>query len=78
MPHASANPEKTRGKSKSKTATHRHDIGDAIDREEMISVAAYFHFEHRGFGGGDALSDWLAAEAEIDAMLNNRKDIKVH
>lgn len=76
MPHTSANPEKTRAKSKS--AASQHDIGDGIDREEMISVAAYYRAEHRGFGGGDALADWLAAEAEIDAMLNNRKDIKVH
>jgi hypothetical protein len=78
MPHTSANPGKTRAKSKSKSAAHQHDIGNGIDREEMISVAAYFHAEHRGFGGGDALADWLAAEAEIDEILNNRKDIKVH
>ncbi|MGA9667141.1 MAG: DUF2934 domain-containing protein [Gallionella sp.] len=76
MPHASANPGKTSVKSKS--AAHRHDIGDAMDREEMISVAAYFRAEHRGFAGGDPLDDWLAAEAEIDAMLNDDKGIKAH
>jgi hypothetical protein len=82
MPHTSANPEKasakSRAKSRSKSATHQHDIGDEMDREEMISVAAYYRAEHRGFGGGDPLADWLAAEAEIDAMLNNRKDVKIH
>jgi len=75
MPHKSANPGKTGAKSKS--ATPRKDIVDGMDREGMISVAAYFRAEHHGFGG-DALADWLAAEAEIDAMLNSRKGIKVH
>jgi hypothetical protein len=75
MPHTSANPRKA--STKSKSATPRNEIGNGMDREGMISVAAYFHAEHHGFGG-DAMADWLAAEAEIDAMLNNRKDIKVH
>lgn len=75
MPHTSANPKGT--STKSKPAAHQQDTGDGLDREGMISVAAYFHAEHHGFGG-DSVADWLAAEAEIDAMLNNRKDIKVH
>jgi hypothetical protein len=41
----------------------------------MIAVAAYFHAEHRGFGGGDPVDDWLTAEKEIDSVLNN---IKAH
>jgi len=76
MTRTSANPTKTIAKSQS--AAPDNDIGDKTDREEMISVAAYFRAEHRGFGEGDPLADWLAAEAEIDAMLNNREDIKVH
>ena len=76
MPHKSANSGKASAKSKS--ATTWNDIGDGLDREGMISVAAYFHAEHRGFGGGDALADWLAAEAEIDAMLNSSKGVKTH
>jgi len=75
MPHKSEKPGKASAKSKSATA--RNDIGDGLDREGMISVAAYFHAEHHGFGG-DALADWLAAEAEIDAMLNRSKGIKAH
>jgi len=58
-------------------ATLKNEIGDGLDREEMISVAAYYHAEHRGFVDDDSLSDWLAAEAEIDAMHKNRKDIKI-
>ena len=46
MPHKSAN---TKGTSaKSKPAAHQQDTGDGLDREGMISVAAYFHAEHRG------------------------------
>jgi hypothetical protein len=75
MPHRSANTKKA--SAKSKPSARRQDTGDGLDREGMIEVAAYFHAEHHGFGG-DALADWLAAEAEIDAMLNNRKDTKVH
>jgi len=76
MPHTSSNPSKTIAKSK--YAANENSIRDGIDREELISVAAYFRAEHRGFEGGDPMEDWLAAEAEIDAMLNNSKDIKVH
>jgi hypothetical protein len=75
MSHTSANPGKANPQSKS--ATRQRDILDAKGREEMISVAAYFRAEHRGFGGGDALNDWLAAEAEIDAM-DSRIAIKAH
>jgi len=74
---AVAKPQST-GSKTSKPATSGESGGDWIDREEMISVAAYFRAEHRGFEGGDPMEDWLAAEAEIDAMLNDRKDIKVH
>ena len=35
----------------------------------MISEAAYFRAEQRGFLVGDDLADWLAAEAEVDALL---------
>ncbi len=69
MPHTSANPSKTIAKSQSPIP--KNDIGDGIGREEMISVAAYYRAEHHGFADGDSLADWLAAEAEIDAMLKN-------
>ncbi len=38
-------------------------------RREMIAVAAYYRAEHRGFRGGDALGDWLGAEAEVEHLL---------
>lgn len=45
-------------------------LGKALpDRERMIAEAAYFRAERRGFSGGDPLTDWLEAEAEITARL---------
>ena len=38
-------------------------------RYRMICDAAYFRAERRGFVGGNALQDWLDAEAEIDGLL---------
>ena len=43
---------------------------DPTMRTEMVSRAAYFRAERRGFTGGSALQDWLEAEAEIDRLLS--------
>ena len=43
---------------------------DPATRIEMVSRAAYFRAERRGFTGGSALQDWLDAEAEIDQLLS--------
>ncbi len=40
-------------------------------RRRMIAEAAYYRAERHGFGG-DPVSDWLEAEAEIDRMLAGR------
>lgn len=37
----------------------------AEDRREMISTAAYFRAEKRGFEPGHELEDWYAAENDI-------------
>lgn len=42
---------------------------DPVTRNEMVSRAAYFRAERRGFAEGSALQDWLEAEAEIDAKF---------
>jgi len=31
----------------------------------------FIHAEEQGFNGGDPVSDWLAAEAEINAAFSN-------
>ena len=41
----------------------------ADERTRLISEAAYFRAEQRGFRGGDPERDWLEAEAEVDALL---------
>ena len=57
-----------------KAAEHQHQQ----QHQDQVAVAAYFHAEHRGFNGGDAVTDWLAAEAEIDAALNKGEGASVH
>lgn len=41
--------------------------GDA--RRAMVAQAAYLRAERRGFTPGGEVEDWLAAEAEVDALL---------
>jgi len=38
-------------------------------RHQMIEIAAYYCAERREFRDGDALADWLEAEAEVDHIL---------
>lgn len=42
------------------------------DRFRMIAEAAYLKAEQRGFQGGNEMSDWLQAEAEVDARFASR------
>ena len=42
---------------------------DPERRMALIAEAAYFRAERRGFAPGGERSDWLAAEAEVDAKL---------
>jgi len=39
------------------------------ERRRMIELRAYFRAQERGFAPGNAEQDWIAAEAEIDAIL---------
>ncbi len=41
-------------------------------RHGMIEQSAYLRAEQRGFAPGFELEDWLAAEAEVDAVLRER------
>lgn len=43
-------------------------------RRAMIEQAAYLRAERRGFAPGGEVEDWLAAEAEVDALLRARHD----
>jgi len=42
---------------------------DPQQRAALIARAAYFRAMHRGFSPGHEMTDWLAAEAEVDAEL---------
>jgi len=62
-------PKATRGKrTTAKTSAPRSDISEEM-RRSMIAEAAFVRAERRGFTGGDEVEDWLAAEAEVDALL---------
>ena len=39
-------------------------------RRVMVAEAAYYRAEKRGFAPGQETADWLAAEAEIAALLD--------
>jgi hypothetical protein len=39
-------------------------------RRGMIAEGAYLRAERRSFTGGNEREDWLAAEAEVDALLS--------
>jgi hypothetical protein len=41
----------------------------AEERHLLISEAAYFRAEDRGFVPGQELDDWLAAEIQIDNLM---------
>ncbi|HYB32487.1 MAG TPA: DUF2934 domain-containing protein [Steroidobacteraceae bacterium] len=38
-------------------------------RHALIAQSAYLRAERRGFAPGQETEDWLAAEAEVDALL---------
>jgi hypothetical protein len=38
-------------------------------RRAMIAQAAYLRAQRRGFAPGGEVEDWMAAEAEVDALL---------
>ena len=41
-------------------------VREPVHRHTLIAQAAYMLAEQRGFRPGDAVADWLAAEAEIE------------
>jgi len=58
----------TRSKRQRAEEATRGDIASER-RHAMISDAAYFLSEQRGFGPGRELDDWLSAEKAIDREL---------
>jgi hypothetical protein len=78
-------PKPTRARAKStsttprvrKTAAKKATAPVAVSedvRRGMIAEAAYLRAERRGFAPGGEHDDWVAAEAEVDALLKARHD----
>jgi hypothetical protein len=58
-----------------KSETPRKSAFDPPEEPEwhrMISVAAYYLAERRGFASGHSLEDWLIAEEQIKESLKPR------
>ena len=74
---ADGNPDDPEQEVQSSAAqTTATEDGAAVTHEQrwrMIAEAAYFRAEKRGFLGGEMADDWMQAEAEIDAMLAEKK-----
>jgi hypothetical protein len=51
------------------TTTKQQELAGE-DRHRLIAEAAYFRAEQRGFVPGCELEDWLAAELEVDTLLD--------
>jgi Protein of unknown function (DUF2934) len=47
----------------------------AEERQRLISLAAYYRAERKGFGKTNPVEDWLLAEREIDAMITREVSI---
>ena len=43
-------------------------LADSLDRQQLITMAAYYRAARRGFEGGYEVQDWLEAEAEVDGV----------
>ncbi len=67
-PPARRAPRKRKTPDESETAARPHFV-DPQQRAGLIARAAYFRAMNRGFVPGYELTDWLAAEAEVDAEL---------
>ncbi len=71
-----AKPEKNSGKASGKAAATKAPAAGKKkttvtpqERYRMISTAAYYLAESRGFASGYEVKDWLTAELEVDAKI---------
>jgi len=64
-----AKPKSAAAKPRAKARTDVATSLSPAERLRMIEMAAYFRAERRGFAPGHEYEDWLAAEAEIAALV---------
>lgn len=68
-------PTTTKSTTKSASGKRKTNPGPEITperRHQLIAEAAYLRAESRDFNTDDPVSDWLAAEKEIDARLGEQ------
>jgi hypothetical protein len=46
---------------------------DSSAYRELVAIAAYYRAERRGFAPGGEIEDWLDAEREVAARLNEAR-----
>jgi len=63
---------KTATSKSSRSANLRSTSIDPEMRRQLVAAEAYFLAERRGFAGGNALEDWVAAERVVDSRLNQK------
>jgi len=61
-----------RSRKSAPTTAAREQVSPAA-RHALIAEAAYLRAERRGFAPGHETEDWLAAEAEVDALLRDEQ-----
>lgn len=62
-------PPATEGKAMDVTTGNSQTVFSENERRRMIAEAAYFRAARRGFAPGGELEDWLAAEREVNALI---------
>ena len=60
----------TAAKTKARNTATATSLGTE-ERQRLIAEAAYLRAEQRNFIGGDPVTDWLEAEADVDASLSD-------
>jgi hypothetical protein len=75
-PAAGLAPGKTAGEIEARAnevvgSSVQRDLVSPEERHARISRAAYSRAEQRGFDGDHTLDDWLEAEREVDAQIND-------
>ncbi len=53
------------------SSARKQGAANPAERYNLIATAAYYRAEQRAFNGGDERSDWLAAEADIEALFHS-------
>lgn len=67
---------KTRSGAETGASRETESLVSVEERRRMIAEAAYFRALRRGFNGGDPVTDWIAAEREINAALPSAQQQK--